>query len=268
MTIHTHNDFHLGDNLVVLNFLRRLAFDYPKHEFVHAANLCHIPQLADVVKDVPNIRIVDIEARDKNSLDLWKNAGAGTPQGGFWEGHPLKEDFVWFHVAWFSHVTQIMGLDNPIKRASSLLFNFPALVDSEHILRDQRFDFLFINSRPCSGQLPAYDSIDYFDGLITKLVAAGHNVVCTQPTEVEGVTCTKDVGLTVAQIGNISIHTPYIVGVATGPMWPTFNVWNQASVKLRLILLEGENLNIDPEAVQVTNIQRATEVLRGRGLLG
>ncbi len=268
-THYTHNDFHLGDNLVFLNYLRRLALANPGHGFVHAAHECHLAALAPVVQDVPNVALIRYEDRDAASIDVWKNAGAGTPNGGFWETHELKTDFAWFHVAWFTHLSRRMGLECPIRKPQDLLFDYPALLQGPGLANAAAitFDFLVINSRPCSGQCLAYDKVEYFDGLLAELAAKGYKVACTQKSEVPGVYCTADDNLSVTEIGHMSIYASHIVGVATGPMWPTFNVWNQSSVKTRIFMLEGEKLNLGTNCEQVANMDEIRALLVGKGLL-
>lgn len=269
MTIRTHNSFHLGDNLVVLHFLRKLALANPAREFIHAVEPCYIEALNPLIADVDNVSIIKIEDKFSDSFDIWKNAGAGTPAGGFWDNHPYKNNHVMFHASWFSFLANNWGLDNPITRSSDMLFDYPALLDDELKFDPAPCDVLVVNSQPCSGQLLAYDKVEYFDPLLEQLAAKGLRVVCTQKTEVQGVSCTTDFGLSVTDIGHISLRTRIIVGVATGPLWPTFNVWNQARVQLRLVLLgNGEFIDdLGMNIVQVPDLEHATSILTNRGIL-
>ncbi len=266
MTIHTHNDFHLGDNLVHLNFLRRVALLHPDREFVHAVHGCHYEALLPLLDGVSNASLVLHETRSPESRDVWKNAGAGTPSGGFWERHPLRNDFVGFHMSWFAHLAAQLGVSNPICRPEDLLFDYPALKTARPIATHARFDFLVVNSRPCSGQLMAYDKLEYMDPLIAEL-SRSFLVITTQKSDVD-VPCTQDFHMSVHGIGRMSLQCRYIVGVATGPLWPTFNVWNQESVELRLVLLENEDLSdLGRNVVQVGTVEQAMAVLRKRNIL-
>jgi len=267
MTYHTHNDFHLGDNLVVLNFLRRLALAHPGESFVHAAHECHLDQLMPVVADVPNVRLCRIEDRAPESRDVWKNAGAGTDGGGYWERHPDRNQFVPFHLAWFRDLAAAMGLESPVATATDLLFDYPELPDAKPTVTSAPFDFLIINSRPCSGQFMAYSDLYCLDPLIERL-SHRHLCLVTQESKVPNIHCTRDHGATISSIGRLSLQCKYILAVATGPMWPTFNKWNQDSVQLRLILLEGERLDgLSPNIEHASTISAAERVLVERELI-
>lgn len=260
MTTHySYCDFHLGDNIVHLHFLRKLALRYPQHRFVHFLNGCYEAQLRCVVKDIPTIEICWlVEGRPgypshakwightppprNDCRNVWKNAD------GYWENHPLKNDFSRFYIRWFDKLAKEMGLESPLKTERDLLFDYPALLEPawEGI---KPFDYLVLNSRPCSGQFLAYDRVEYFDPLLEQLVDSGKRVAATQVSEVAGVHYTPEHGnLTLTQIGNLSLRCKNIISVATGPMWPTLNVW--AKPEKRLICLDCPERNIiDPNAI-------------------
>src|SRR6266699_2586382 len=121
--IRTHNAYHLGDNLVHLNFLRRAALENPGRRFVHRAQWNYLDQLREVVADVPNIDLSDFNyMMPTNSIDAWRGAG------GFWYSHPDKFDFTKFHIkSWFPHLAKRMGIENPIGSTSDMLFDYPAI---------------------------------------------------------------------------------------------------------------------------------------------
>lgn len=56
--IKTFCDYHLGDNLIHLNFFRRLAVANPNSNFIHAAPAEQVWQLKKVVSDLGNCRVV------------------------------------------------------------------------------------------------------------------------------------------------------------------------------------------------------------------
>lgn len=265
MTTHySYNEFHIGDQILHLHFLRKLALRYPQHRFEHFMHVCYLDQLRDVVKDIPTIRIGAIESGGIRFLNahpearnVWKNAD------GYWESHPLKNDFSRFYLRWFDKLAKEMGLESPLKTERDLLFDYPALL--EPAWPGETFDYLVINSRPCSGQFLAYDRVEYFDPLLNNLVEAGKRVVATQQSDVAGVRYTPDSRfcqpLTITQIGNLALRCKNIVGVATGPMWPTYSVW--AKPEKRVVCLgNGERLNLDGE-VQCANL---AEVFKELGL--
>lgn len=269
-TFVTYNNWHLGDSLIHLNFLRRLAILHPEIGFMHRCDPRQHAQLAELIGDIPAIRLGVLPA-PPGSIDSWKNAGAqnmnahgqwSTP--GFFDTHPLKNDWVNFHIDWFKVLAQKMDLESPIHLPFHLLFDYPAIKRSDASRWD--FDFLVINSRPGSGQVSYRDNF-CFDPLIAALKQKGYRVACTQETRVPEVFCTAAHHLTVTDIGNLSLRTPYIVGVSTGAAWITHNVHNIESVKYRIIMLDRERLNLPGNGCHVATVEEITEKLRQMKLI-
>lgn len=264
-TIRTHCALRLGDNLCHLHFLRGMAKKYPDVHFVHSAHLCYLQQMIDVVADLPNVQLRDIEHADKEySIDAWKNAG------GFWEKHPLKNDFANFSLVWFDELARRMSLESPFERPDGLLFDYPALYRDnlpDHLRKP--IDWLVVNSPPMSGQWRGYDQ-PAFNTLIQSLAQRGI-VVTTHPTGLP-IPCTHQVmGFSVTNIGQLSQCAKNILMVSTGPSWPTFNVWNHSIEQFRLVLIDHENLaglaRDNGMYDQCSSIASATRVLKVRGLL-
>jgi hypothetical protein len=266
MITRTHNAYHLGDNLVHLNFLRKVAIANPDRQFVHAAQWQYLKQLQDVISDIPNVELKDFNyTTPSDSINAWR----GDKQ--FWYSHPDRLDFVKFHVeAWFPFLADRMNVENPIKCAKDMLFDYTALAIvanpkvSKFVLP---FDILFVNSQPGSGQWLPFNprelqrlAIDLSDRWQTVTTAR-------MDTRFYGGVCTEDYGLSVTDIGNLSMYCHTILMVSTGPSWTTFNVWNQDSVKNRIILLEPERVNLGPNTMHCSTVDEAAEVLKGAGLL-
>lgn len=267
---HTYCEFQIGDSLIHLHFLRAMARRWPTHQFYHGVKPVHIPQMIEVVEDLPNIRLMSFEDRPAESILIWKNVG------GFWERHALRNDYAGFHLDWFRHLAEKMSLgESPFQQASDLLFDYPALLRPtalEPWLSRQPLDFLVINSAPCSGQFRAYLSgpggsynPEYCDEMIAR-IADRYSVIVTAPTKVPDVPCTLDYGLTCTGIGHLSLFCKYLVMISTGPSWPTFNVWNRFHLKLRVALLDTETLNLAPNTVEVQTVDQALHELRKRGI--
>ncbi len=250
MITRTHNAYHLGDNLVHLHFLRKVAIANPDRQFVHAAQWQYLRQLQDVIADLPNVELKDFNyTTPSDSINAWR----GDKQ--FWYSHPDRNDFVKFHVeAWFPFLADRMNVENPIKCAKDMLFDYPAIKAVKTF--PIPFDVLIINSPPGSGQFQTYSEIA-FDSIRTRMVEKGLDVVTTWPATPASAT----------QYGHLSLHCHTILMVSTGPSWPTFNIWNQDSVKNRIILLEPERVNLSPNTMHCATIDEAAEVLKGAGLL-
>ncbi len=264
MITRTHNAYHLGDNLVHLNFLRKVALANPDRQFVHAAQWQYLRQFQDVVADVPNVELKDFNhTTPSDSINAWR----GDKQ--FWYSHPDRNDFVKFHVeAWFPFLSDRMGVENPIKCAKDMLFDYPA-IRTAFLPAIPSFippcDVLVINNAPGSGQWAGYDQFGLAilaEGISSK----GYNVVVTDDLP-KSLISTKRLGYSVTQIGFLSMQCHTILMVSTGPSWPTWNVWNQDSVKNRIILLEPERVNLSPNTMHCATIDEAAEILKGSGLL-
>jgi hypothetical protein len=251
--IHTHCSVRLGDNLLHLQFLRKLAKRYPDSRFIHSAHSAYLSQMRAVVADLGNVELSD-QFRD-DSIEVWKN------DQGFWENHPLKNDFCPFYVLWFDEVARKMGLENPIKHPANFLFDYPALLQTTAL--HEPFDFLIINSPPLSGQLRHYSDLSTSANL---LKARNYSVICTHP--IDGIPCTQDPWkLSVTGIGSLSRYCRFIIQVSTGPSWPTFNIWNQGTVEMRIILLDNEKIEMTPNTIHVQNEAQVIDVLKQKGLL-
>jgi len=298
MLYQTYSKLHLGDNLVHLNFLRKLSARYPEGKFVHATTAGYLPQLREVIKDIPAISLIPLEELRGSATNAWTGAGRWLwfmPMGGFRDGHPNTADWSGFHVDWFRHLAAKMGLESPIEKPADLLFDYPAIQESVPVAEHWKCDVLVINSRPASGQLKAYkdqtglhgiytrlfqkghhfqntQSDDFLAPVIDRLCEAGHQVVTTQPYQTKRINqptppCTTEHGLTVTNIGNLSLRCKYIVMISTGPIFPTLNVWNVETVKLRVVLLDCERLNLPGNMVYSNTAEGAMRALKAEGLI-
>lgn len=266
MTYLTYCDFHLGDNLFHLHFLRKLALRYPEHRFQHAAHECHLPQMKEVVKDLPAIRLVPL-GKNPDGHDAWKNAG------GFFQDYPGNWNYYEFYVDWFRELARRMGLESPIEKMTDLLFDYPALRDpgTSAGVSCRMADLLFVNSQPCSGQWLAYDDLEQ-RAAIPKLIrrlAKKLRVVVTQklddmPKEDDRlIQCTREAEMSVTGIGHVSLHTPLIIMIGTGPAWPTCNAFNRTVVKRRFVLLEPERVNYEDNGITIVQHAASLPELEG-----
>lgn len=264
---HTYNDFHLGDNLTHLHFLRGMAKKYDGHIFIHAVQECHVEQLREYVADMPRIEVVTLERKHPEAINSWKNAD------GYFEKSPLRNDYWAFHLEWFRHLALKMELQTSHDVARDLLMCCPTLFQ-EPRFPQRSWNFFVINSRPCSGQLLAYDSVDYLDPLLRNLVRAGYTVLCTQKTGVEGVDCTEDLcntRLSLVEIGIASLFCQHHIMVSTGPSWLALNQINLRDGKdgLRLMMIGcGERLDTCGLGIeQVADLPAVMELLQSRRYL-
>ena len=253
--IHTHNGLRLGDNLIQLNFLRRLCLANPELEITHYYNpaFCRMEEIDALRSDISlRLRLKTIDQAPAESIDSWRNAG------GHWERHPKKLDFAQFHLDWFAELSSRMGVKNPITTLSNLLFDYPALDSFISMAPD--FDAVVINSPGLSGQFQNFNA-DHFRTLVSRLVAKGHRVVTTEPTGL----CPAFDGKNVTWIGATAAKAKLIVGTSTGPSWPCFNVHNRQS--LHVMCLDTESVVLTPRGRVARSPHHAISILEELGIL-
>lgn len=256
-TFFTHCDWHLGDHLAILHYLRKQASHYPEHHFVHAAHFFYLPQLIEVVSDLSNITLIDIEYKPESSQNGWKNTDK------FLDEHPNKQDYATVYIDFFQYLSLKLGLESPIHEVSDLLFDYPAILKTRY----NNFDFLVVNSAPMSNQFWGFNE-EHFNDLIGKLIERGYSVVTTAHSSYPSVPCTFNNRLSISAIGGLSLSCKYILGICNGPTWPTFNIWNTQSVLLRILLLtNGEQVLIAPNTEHAGTMQELINILQSRDLL-
>ena len=240
----TYCDWHLGDQLVFLNWLRRVAASTPVRH-VHFAPDEYLPQLREVVEDIHNIELAPLSAKPASAVDVWIN------RSGDHYTNPTRDDWAAHHIEHFARLARDLGVENPVTTVDDLLFDFPRLRAREY----PAFDFLVINSAPHSEQFRGFNAA-VFDILVAQLRDRG-TVITTGPSYT-GVPTTLNYDgriLTVADIGSLSINCKHIIGVLTGPVWATFNVWNKTVP--RIFFSDREHVNLTPNTTHVTSINAA-----------
>lgn len=265
--IATFNAYHLGDNLLSLHYLRALAKAHPEIHFTHAAPAGYLDQLVPLAADLPNLSLhplaTSVPNRIRDAVNTWLGAD------GWFYNQPDRHDFVAIYHRHFANLSRALGLACPFAGADprDLLFDYPALErGSTPVSNPCQRRILVINSAPQSGQFQAYDPAA-FDRIITSLTEAGHIVYATAPSRTATL-CTLDFRMDITEIGLLSQAADAIIGVPTGPMWPTFNIWNADTTTLRLLLLDTEQVNILPEhTVHANHLSLVPELLKDRGLL-
>lgn len=259
------NDANLGDCFWHCLFMRRLAVRRPDDSFVLYCKTEHLGQLRDVICDLPNVL-----------LKAWI-PGTPCPEGArpAWIGHyqrqhPLWKDVIAFLIEWFQHLAACDGLDSPIVHRRDLLADYPALHESGYDCVES--DWLVINSQPMSGQF-AFDHND-LNVVVGDLLAAGHSVVTTVDTgHIDARTTAhwwdrmNPRQLTITEIGALSCGTGNVLAVATGPIWPTFNIWNQRQHKHRIVLLNDVTINYGDPMEHFGSVGAAHQYLREQGVI-
>ena len=263
----TYCAFRLGDNLAHLHFLRALAKAHPSIHFQHAAIREYLPQMIEVVADLPNVSLRDImSCRKEAGINAWKNAA------GFWEKHELKSSYAEFMLVWFDVLAKRMGLLSPFTKPEDLLFDYPALQRNElagkvslhpqHV-KFVEFDFLFVNSLPMSSQWKGMNVVEMTT--LIQTLAQRYDVVTTRAAGLNVLATETIPGFSVTDIGAVSLYAKRIIAVSTGPSWPTLNVWNKG--KEFYALMDTERLGIHENIIQCKTIADCRTALKSRGIL-
>lgn len=253
--IHTHNALRLGDNLIQLNFLRRLCLQNPDLEITHYHNpeLCKFEEIDALRSDISlRLRIRPIKEAPADSIDSWRNAG------GYWQTHPDKLNFAKFHLDWFEELASRMAVKNPIKQVQDLLFDYSTLDSFIPMAPD--FDIVFINSPGLSGQFVNFNP-DEFRNLVAKLVNKGHRVITTVPTAL----CPAFDGKNVTWIGATAAKAKAIIGTSTGPSWPCLNVHNKDA--FHLLCADTETVIFTQRGQMARSAFHALHILEEEGFL-
>jgi len=227
MLIKTYNEYHLGDQLHHLNYLRKVCQGDSSIECVHYCKQEYHPQLLPLCEDLP-ITLQDLPHRG-DAINAWIGAD------GYFYRSPLNKNWVAFHLDWFSYLSNQLGVMNPMQHPDAFLFNYPALEKGKY----PSYDVLIVNSVPMSGQLPDYNPW-FFEKLTKKYIEEGSTVITTYPTGL--CQSTLELGMTITDIGCLAKGVNRIQGVDTGPMWPTYNV--HARIPTRIVYSAAHAINL------------------------
>lgn len=257
-TIYLHNRYHLGDGLILLHLVRALAKKNVSRAFVVFTNYCNIPQLVEVVQDLPNILLEPFESElwaqhQHESIDTWKNFHD------MWVESPMRWDWSSFQL-WHHKVTaRRMGFESPFTCREHLLMDYPAL-DAGKVKPDV-VDFLVGDSPPNSGQYSEW--ADHSKYPLLRLIDALENSGRT----VQLTSALKANGLSITAVGQTSLLCRHHIMVPNGPFWCTMNTANHHAHegRKRIVLLDnGENLNM-PGITQCRNVDEVMAIAKTEG---
>ena len=233
--ITTYNEYHLGDNLIHLHFLRKACEKNPGLEVIHHCNPAYHPQLAPLTEGLP-IQIADLHIHP-SAINAWIG------HGNFFYEHKQRRHWLPFHLDWFARLSSIMDIENPMACREDFLFDYPDLGYPFEV----SFDYLIINAPPASNQLPDFDP-QIFKNWVMDLQNEGKTVITTHPTGICESTLERN--LTVTGIGALSKNVSHIIAVDTGPLWTTFNKFNQNKVLSRTIYgTTSDTIDLAPNTV-------------------
>ncbi len=228
-TVYTYIEYHLGDNLTHLCYLRRLAGYYPNTNFKHYCKIEYISELNFYIADLNNISINPLESRTLGATNAWKNHQK------YWEGHSVKNMFHIFYREFYNQLSEKLGLINPMLDESDFIFDekiiWQALKDRDF----KSYDWLVVNSTPLSSQFT--DVNNELDKFCIEL-AKTNSIITTK--KVASIPCTVDLNMNLLEIAGQSMSTKYQLMISTGPSWLILNGFNINNSKGIYILCENE----------------------------
>lgn len=235
MNCHSENS-HCGDLQWCLVAMSRLRGPHTL-----CCNPVYHAQLRELVAGT-DITIKDLSRIPVDSMDCWIASGLFEHQGIRYDN---QIDILGFVQSYFNKMGESVNLGKPFPRREDMLCEWPSLKPPAET-GDLPFfrGVLFINADPKSGQCPRYSSSE-MDALIQNTEAAG-NSVCS----------IEHAGLTLTQIGRLSVHAKLIVGCATGPWWPCMSKFNQTTPRICML----DPMRLDYGSVPITHAANATEV--------
>lgn len=255
-TVSFYSYVNFGDNLEHLNFLRKVVAKTPDLQVFQYSKPEVLPQLYEVVEDLPQIVLKHVDERPGDAINSWLSSD------GFFHSFPGRNsEHVKFMLGWFDHLAKKAGLENPILTVEDLLFDYPALLKPVPV--PEPFDVLVINSPPCSGQYRGWNPGEWMQ--LARDLAQKNKVITTE--KVDGLPCTRDFNLSLTGIGSLSRDVKNIIGVATGPIWPTLNIWNHNRLNLRVMFVDNEYLRYDSRSHTTSDMGRARQLAQENGIL-
>ncbi len=216
MIFHSDNA-HFGDLFWALLTMSKTAGSHTLH-----CNPVYHAELRGLAEGLP-IAIEGLGNIPPNSLNCWIASGQ-------FPGIDYRDniDIMAFVMRYMNALCRESGQKDAFKTREDLLCGFPSI---ERGLSCES-EIMVLNADPKSGQCPRYSSSE-MDGLIS-LLRTKHEVVISNSQSCSHSFSTRD-------IGSMSRFVKLIIASATGPMHPTFNIWNKDVP--RIVLLDPMRLN-------------------------
>lgn len=238
--INFYSQEHLGDNIYHFHYCRKLLnnnndieIDYYIKKPIDCNNFEKFyNELHKHIFDLKRFNLIrNFKSVPKDTLNIHiNNVQTGRKYFEFINYPKLDGNLSYneFYIYFFEHISKILNVDNPIKTNDDFLIDNP-LILNDNLLYNNDFDFLVINSKALSGQID--NNLKLFDPLFEYLLSKGYKVISTEKTRYNEILSTVEYGLSLVEIGNLSLKCKNIVGVHTAPIIYTFNKWNIDKIK-------------------------------------
>lgn len=196
------NEAHLGDCLLQVNYMNRLA---EPCELYCAEG--YIEELRKFVKNPTLTSVRPIEELEGYAENCWINSNE------FFQDNDHYE-FQKFLIKWFEHLSDRVSVESPIKTEEDTLIEIPGI----DLTKDFIYDILLVNSLPLSGQW------DYKRGeweQLARELSQRASVITTE--QVDDLPCTRTTAPGLFEIASLAPYCRNIVGIHTSPMLACLN---------------------------------------------
>ena len=221
---------HYGDSIFNLRFFYNIR-EFLKEKnitilyFYDSNYITNRNELERYVDPVTLLLLDFSDSRFSNLIHLW--------MGDDIDGLSHLTDFIEYFNRYYRRISSFLGLSLPLHTMS--FFQPELYLEDLYQGLDPKFkavDILIINSVPNSHQF-SYNK-KKFDSFCNRLVCLypGKKIITTTP--VSNMLCTS--GLTIQDIGAISIKAKIIIAVLSGPMTACFNSLTIENVRMIFLL--------------------------------
>lgn len=209
--LHTYIEYHIGDNLTHLCFLRGVALNNPDIFIRHYCKDEYLDAIKFYVADLQNICLLPLHKRPLNAINAWKNVNK------FWEKHPKMNLFFTVYIDFFNYLSGQMKVENPIQNNHDFIFD-SRLIGDKNRKMNMKYDWLIVNSKALSGQFQDDDGA--LDRLCIRL-SKKYKIITTK--KIYDIPCTLDDNLDLENIAVLSMFAKRHLMVCTGPCWLVLN---------------------------------------------
>jgi len=228
---HFYDTKHLGDCVFDIHFLRNLITCNPDiRVFYYFFVSRYAKELKKhIVGFETKIILNRVNKCPSSATCLWhasKPLLSGVIKNGRRRVFCLNDRYYEF----YSLVCDSLNLNNPFSDKNGLLLNNESIIDPIPDFTEE-CDLLLINSIALSRQY--FEKPNSFENFVLSLKDR-YKIVCAK--ELRGIPCTLDYNMNLLQIGHLATKAKYVVGIATSPIIPAFNVWSIATVKKWAVL--------------------------------
>lgn len=214
-----YNDWHLGDCVLHLYYLRALEDYGYEHTYDFYVRPEYISELQTQITGYKNIRILPRQYAPSNSINSWINVN------NYFFNDILSWDYNNFYIRWFGYLSEKIGLINPVK---SMVCKYKEIINN--IPKDS-WDILYINSEGFSNGY-IYNKMQYDE--LANLLEKKFKILTTH--KIDGFECTRDYNWNLLQIAGASINCKYVIGNNTSPIHLCFNKWTLPNIKKWFVL--------------------------------